>query len=401
MKILHVNNNFHFVGGSEQYLHSICSELDSLGYGNAVMYDIAHADDHTDAVENRYIIPSLDDFDGGLSGEVADRVESIVKKEKPNIIYLHNIHNPDTVQLLAELAPVVKFVHDHEFYCPKGIRILNDRLCRNSRSLICIVNALRGNGYRCMGGRSELGVIMKKSKRLVLNKRVHHKIKKFIVASHHMKDNLIYLGYEADRITVIPYFTDITDGFTKASGQNNILFVGRLSPEKGLDIFFDILTIMKIDFRCVIIGDGPSHYITMLRDKVREMKLDKQIEFLGWVGNKYLGEYYEEAAFLVVPSVWPEPFGIVGIEAMAHSRPVISFDVGGISEWLEDNKTGFLIERNNKEDFAGKMELLLRDESLRNELGRNAYKKASTVFNKSNHVRKLISVFNEVIDRKN
>jgi len=401
MKILHVNNNFHFVGGTEQYLHSICSELNSLGHRNAVMYDKAHADDHADAVENRYIIPSLDDFNGRLRGEVASRVESVVKKEKPDVIYLHNIHNPDAVQLLAELAPVAKFVHDHEFYCPKGIRILNDRLCRNSKSLICMVNALRGNGYRCMGGRSEPGMIVKKSRQLVLNKRAHHKIKRFIVASHHMKNNLISLGYETDRIRVIPYFTDIPDGATQANEQHNILFAGRLSPEKGLDTFIDILALVKTDFRCVIIGDGPSHYVSMLRERVREKGLDRNVEFLGWVDNKNLGKYYEEAAFLAVPSVWPEPFGIVGIEAMSHSRPVISFDVGGIPEWLEDNKTGFLVERNNIKEFAGRMELLLRDKALRNRLGRNAYERASEIFNKPRHVQTLISVLNEIIVRQN
>ena len=401
MKILHVNNNFHFVGGTEQYLYSICSELSSLGHRNAVIYDAPHADDYIDAAENRYIIPRLDDFDNRLTREVESHVESVVKKEKPDVIYLHNIHNPCVVRILTGLAPVVKFVHDHEFYCPKGIRILNDRLCCNSRSLICMVNALRGNGYRCMGGRSELRMIVKKSRQLVMNKRAHRKIKKFIVASHHMKNNLISMGYQEDRITVVPYFTDIPDGVTQANEQNKILFAGRLSPEKGLDIFFDILALMEVDFRCVIIGDGPSHYVTMLRNKVKEKNLDNNVEFLGWVDNKCLGEYYAESAFLAVPSVWPEPFGIVGIEAMSHSRPVISFNVGGISEWLEDNKTGFLVERNNKKDFAGKMELLLKDKALRNELGRNAYERASAVFNKANHVQTLISVFNEVIDRKN
>lgn len=264
-----------------------------------------------------------------------------------------------------------------------------------------MVNALRGNGYRCMGGRSKPGMIVRKSRQLVLNKRAHHKIKKFIVASHHMKNNLISLGYRADRIRVIPYFTDIPDSVTQANERNNILFAGRLSPEKGLDIFIDILALVKTDFRCVIIGDGPSHYVSMLRERVRDRGLDNNVEFLGWVDNKNLGKYYEEAAFLVVPSVWPEPFGIVGIEAMSHSRPVISFDVGGIPEWLEDYKTGFLVERNNKKEFAGKMELLLRDKALRNELGRNAYERASEIFNKPRHVQTLISVLNEIIVGQN
>jgi len=84
---------------------------------------------------------------------------------------------------------------------------------------------------------------------------------------------------------------------------------------------------------------------------------------------------------------------------MAHGRPAISFNVGGIPEWLEDEKTGFLIERMDIEGFARKMDLLLKNKSLRHELGQNAYKRASAIYNKKNHIKKLIHVFNEVLNK--
>jgi glycosyltransferase involved in cell wall biosynthesis len=216
-----------------------------------------------------------------------------------------------------------------------------------------------------------------------------------------MKKNLISWGYDADKIEVIPYFTEIPKDFKKVNGKNNILFVGRISPEKGLDIFIDILRYLQEDFRFIIVGEGIPNYIDFLLKKIEEINLKNKVEFAGWVDNKNLNRYYEDAAFLVIPSIWPEPFGIVGIEAMAHGLPVIAFGVGGIPEWLEDKKTGFLIERGNIRDFAGKTDILLKDKSLRSEFGQNAYKRASTFYNKTNHISKLIYIFNQVVNSEN
>ena len=399
MKILHVNNNFHFLGGTEQYLYSICHELNQLGCRNIVIHGSHHDIAYNNTAEKHYPIPFLDDFNTRLKTELKSQVKSILDNEDPDIVYLHNIHNPYIVEVLTELKPVVKYVHDHESYCPKGLRIVNDSICSNSLSLRCAINAFRGNGYKCMGRRGEPLKVLKKIRQMLMIRHAHRNVKKFVVASNHMKNNLLMQGYQDNRIAVIPYFTVIPDDITEVSQQNNILFVGRISPEKGLDIFIESLELLEADFRFIIVGDGSPEYVDMLHNKVREKKLEEKVEFSGWVDNRHISEYHAKSAFLVVPSIWPEPFGIVGIEAMAHSRPAISFNVGGIPEWLEHEKTGFLIERMDIKDFARKMNLLLRNKSLRHELGQNAYKRVSTIFNKTNHIQKLIHVFNEVLNK--
>ena len=399
MKILHVNNNFHFLGGTEQYLYSICHELNQLSYRNIVLHGSPHDNAFNNIAEKNYPIPFLDDFNTRLKTELKRQVKSILDNEDPDIVYLHNIHNPYVVEVLTELKPVVKYVHDHESYCPKGIRIVNDTLCSNTLSRRCIINAFRGNGYRCMGRRGEPFKIVKKIRQMIMNKQAHRNVRKFVVASNHMKNNLLMQGYQDDKIAVIPYFTEIPDDIIAESQQNNILFVGRVSPEKGLDIFIESLALLEADFRFIIVGDGSPDYVDMLHHKVREKNLEDKVEFCGWIENKRMGDYYAKSAFLVVPSIWPEPFGIIGIEAMAHGRPAISFNVGGIPEWLEDEKTGFLIERMDIKGFARKMDLLLKNKSLRHELGQNAYKRASAIYNKKNHIKKLIHVFNEVLNK--
>ena len=100
---------------------------------------------------------------------------------------------------------------------------------------------------------------------------------------------------------------------------------------------------------------------------------------------------------VVVPSVWPEPFGIVGIEAMAYGKPVIAFDVGGISEWLEDGKTGFIIKLRDEAALAEKLNLLLQNPNLALRMGTQARESVEKRFVPDIHVERLLSIFNKAV----
>jgi glycosyltransferase involved in cell wall biosynthesis len=400
MKILHVNNKFHFQGGSEQYLYAICCELARIGHKNVVVHGGAAGMNGNAMVAAAYHIHGLNDFNGRMRSALREQVRTIIERATPDIVYIHNITNPYLVEAMAEMRPVIKYVHDHEFYCAKGIRIVHDKLCTTSFLPTCVMNAVRGNGYLCMGGRSRPMAVAKTARKMFMNRRVHHGISHFIVAGSFMQQSLISQGYHEDRISVIPYFTEIPRSAVPESGSNTILFVGRISPEKGLEIFLESLLLLEQDFRFVIVGEGEPAYVSILKNSVREKKLEEKVEFAGWVGNSDIGSYLEKSAFLVVPSIWPEPFGIVGIESMAHGRPAVAFDVGGIPDWLDDRHTGFLIERNNIHDLARRMDLLLRDRELRQDFGRTAYEQASSRFSKEMHLEKLIRVFTDVLSSK-
>jgi glycosyltransferase involved in cell wall biosynthesis len=400
MKILHVNNKFHFQGGSEQYLYAICCELARTGHENVIIHGGADSMEGNAIVASTYHIDGLNDFNGRMKRKLREQVRIIIDREKPDIVYLHNITNPYLVKSLTALRPVIKYVHDHEFYCAKAIRIVHDEICTNSFLPRCVMNAVRGNGYLCMGGRSRPMAVTNTAMKIFMNRRVHHGISHFIVAGSFMQRSLINQGYHEDRISVIPYFTEIPGSAVPDTGSNTILFVGRISPEKGLAIFLESLPLVEQDFRLLIVGEGDPAYLSALKNSVRLKKLEEKVEFAGWVGNSDIGSYLERSAFLVVPSIWPEPFGIVGIESMAHGRPAVAFEVGGIPDWLDDNHTGFLIERNNVHDLARRIDLLLRDRELRQNLGRTAYEQALSRFSKAMHLKKLIRVFTDVLSSK-
>jgi hypothetical protein len=93
------------------------------------------------------------------------------------------------------------------------------------------------------------------------------------------------------------------------------------------------------------------------------------VRFHGFVPSGELKNFYQDASLLAVSSVWPEPFGLVGQEAMFYGLPVVGFDAGGIREWLLDGENGFLVGWKDIDGLALRIEQLLRDKDLGRRLG--------------------------------
>ena len=105
---------------------------------------------------------------------------------------------------------------------------------------------------------------------------------------------------------------------------------------------------------------------------------------------------YRNAYMVVVPSIWLEQFGIVGLEAMACSTAVIGSNIGGIPEWLIDKKTGLLFERGNSEDLKKKIIFLLDHPEIAKKYGNNGRKIIEKKFSKEDHIKKLIKIYKEI-----
>jgi glycosyltransferase involved in cell wall biosynthesis len=397
MKVLHLNNQLRYEGGSEQYIFSICRELKKIGIKNIVIHGSNEVVNKENFIDQIYYISFLNIFERRFKEQLRDRIQSVVKKENPDLIYLHNIHNPYIVVNLLGHQPVVKYVHDHELYCSKASRMIDDKICFNNSGYVCFYNALRGDGYRCMGKR-RLANIAKTTARMIMNKKVHKSLDKFFVASHYMKQNLIRQGYLEHKIEVIPHFTDIQNHTPRESGGKNILFIGRICHEKGIEILIDSLELLDEDFQFIVVGNGSSDYIIRLNKKLKQKGLNKKTKLIGWINNNQLSHYYNMASLVVIPSIWPEPFGIVGIEAMAHGKPTVAFDVGGIPEWLENEKSGFLVNRGDVNALARKISILLNDASLRKQFGQYAQTRALALYAKENHIRKLVTIFEQLVN---
>lgn len=149
------------------------------------------------------------------------------------------------------------------------------------------------------------------------------------------------------------------------------VFAGRLVSDKGAGILPEALLLLKnsagvasADYGLTIVGDGPERQ--GLQEKVRENGLCDLVEFSGVLTGESLSRVFNEHAYIIVPSIWEEPYGIVALEGMACGCIPIVSDGGGLPEAV--GNAGLIFKRNNAKDLADKMKLVRQDRSLRNSL---------------------------------
>lgn len=212
-----------------------------------------------------------------------------------------------------------------------------------------------------------------------LEKYAISKISNMIVDTYYDKESVSTINPTAN-IYIIPcgveseYFKVMAD-----EKPNHLLFVGLVSPRKGL---IDLLKAMKIivekipDVKLDIVGGIVSkEYFDMLNNYVKTNKLEENINFTGYLSEQELKRKYSEATLFVFPS-YEESQGIVLLEAMACGKPVVASNIGGIPFVVENEKTGLLFECGDVEELSEKINVLLIDEELRKKMGEAGREKA-------------------------
>ena len=186
------------------------------------------------------------------------------------------------------------------------------------------------------------------------------------------------LALGATDVRVIPSGVDIPETVAPPELPRHILYVGRLSAEKGV---IELAEATR-DLALVVVGDGP------LRNLLPRA--------LGFVPHDQLGPYFERASIVVVPSR-REGYGVVAREAMAHGRPVVATGVGGLLDVIEDGVTGLLVAPGDPVALREALERLLADEALRERLGRAARERARTTLSWSTAIATTLSTYREVL----
>jgi len=187
-----------------------------------------------------------------------------------------------------------------------------------------------------------------------------------IVNSHAVYDEITRRDVTDVKISVIPNGVDLAQ-FSPAIGPPNprqILFVGRLVPQKGVDVLlraFGAVLHRHPEATLVIAGAGQQRlYLERL---ARFLGVRQHVQFLGWQSRDQLAALYRASAVTAVPSLY-EPFGLVALEAMASGRPVVASRVGGLAEVVDDEVSGFTVEPGDHLDLATRLGALQADPEL-------------------------------------
>jgi len=368
-----IGESLGFKGGLEQFVFQVASILKDRGHRHFLIYERTTGTD-----EDRYKTVFDDTMPVPVSGNVDDYrkfLDEICGKWQPDIALLHKSRNPQFLEALVERMPTIALIQDHFLYCLRETRYfpVSRKICTLPLSWKCLALGCfmgRPLRYGCLPTFYSL-----KERRSLLD--VHRRMHRVVVLSNHMKSELVLNGFDPDRIDVIPGHTSVPEReFPPVSEEgDDILFVGQVIRSKGLDMLVKAMTLLKNPAHLKVVGVGSA--LEANKGLANTLDISDKVEFLGWVPHHELDKYFEKAALVVVPSVWAEPFCLVGIEAMARSRPVVAFDVGGISQWLEDGKCGYLVREITPRALAARIDELLGDRDLARQMG--AYGRKRTI----------------------
>jgi glycosyltransferase involved in cell wall biosynthesis len=202
-------------------------------------------------------------------------------------------------------------------------------------------------------------------------------------------------------IISFPTWTDIGPFFHSSANRGNelsnaILFVGMVTPLKGIHYLISAFSFIAEEFRqsqLLIIGkEENASYAEELRQQIRKLGLDNRVRFIGHQSQAELALRMSEAAVLVLPST-SEGLGRVIIEAMATAMPVIGSDVGGIPELIKDGVNGFLIAPGDEKALAEKLRWIFNNPDRTREMGRSAHTFAQQTFSTENYVKGYRRIF--------
>ena len=226
----------------------------------------------------------------------------------------------------------------------------------------------------------------------------------YISISETMKRELAELGIPPNKIRYLPNGVD-TQVFHPAGEKdgNLILFVGRITFDKGLRVLMQSLRLIKKKIRLVIIGP-PDWDVQFYREMEEQIAREKtrgrhQIAFLGGQEEKSIIEWYQRASVFVLPS-FREASPVTILEALSCETPVVATNVGAIPEMIHDGKNGFLVPPNNPVKLAESIEHLLDDEDLRIRLGQNGRKDVIRKFSYDVTIGRLVSFYKEILREK-
>jgi glycosyltransferase involved in cell wall biosynthesis len=214
------------------------------------------------------------------------------------------------------------------------------------------------------------------------------------VASGYMRDCLVYNGFNAGSITLLPYFCP---GGEESNEGNYLLFVGRIYWQKGLRLLLDAMKLIP-GVRLKVAGVGPD--MESCKKFAQAAGLESRVEFLGLLSSADLRKAYASCLALAVPSIWPEPFGLIGIEAMAAAKPVVAFDVGGVREWLADGENGYAVRPLNTQGLAAPLVELVSSVRTRHSMGARGREIWAERFRIKHHMAGLCKLLESVADTK-
>ena len=399
MKILMVNKFLYPRGGSESYMLYLGEHLEKLGHQVAYfgMYDekntvgnpagkyTRNMDFHGKGLE-RFLYP----FRIIYSLEAKRKIMQVIDDFRPDIVHMNNINFQLTPSIIYGIKkkgiPLVQTVHDYQMICPNHLLYNFEKntpcqACVNGSYWNCVKNkCIHGSRVKSLLGVVEAG--------LYALLKPYKKVDLFICPSHFLEDKLLSARdyYRGKTKTVHNFINKETFSGRQRKEEAYIVFVGRLSKEKGIENLAGAAKLLP-EYRFVVVGNGPD------ADLLQGIP---NIELAGFLTGDRLTETMGNAKVLLLPSVCYENCPLSILEAHCMGVPVVTMASGGMAELVKDGITGTLVREATPEGIADKLRQTLSDSDYYNTLRENCETEKDNIFSVETYTEILVKEYEKL-----
>jgi glycosyltransferase involved in cell wall biosynthesis len=413
MNILLVNNFYYNRGGDCTYLFSLQKLLEAKGHKVSIFsmhhpqniesgyskYFVSHID-YAEEMKRKNIHSGIKVLSRSIySIEAKNKMKRLIDDEKPDIVHLNNIRHHLTPSILRPIKkynlPVVWTLHDYQLICPNIAFLAGGRICEKCKKRKYYWPPV----VRCKKDSFLASAMAAVEHTAQFLTHAYDAVDFYIAPSEFVKSKFVEYGFDENKIICLRHFTDAGCGNSNDKPGDYILYIGRLSEEKGIKTLIEAVSRVGM-VKLKIAGDGP------LREELESNELfsgGHNIEFLGQRSRKEIIELIKNCRFLVVPSEWYEVLGLVILEAFACGKTVIGSRIGGIPELIRDNETGVTFEAGNIEDLISKIEYLDRYPDRIQEMGESGRSFVQQELGADKYYKALMEIYKMAaeIKRKN
>ncbi len=402
MKILMVNKFLYPRGGSESYMLYLAEHLKKLGHeveffgmydddntvGNSIGLYTQNMDFHSRGLA-RFLYP----FQIIYSFEAKKKIARVIDHFKPDIVHMNNINFQLTPSIIYGIKkkgiPLVQTVHDYQMICPNHLLYNFDKnmpceKCVKGSYMHCIQN-------KCIHAskvKSIIGVIEAKVYSLL---QTYKKVDLFVCPSHFLENKLLSAKeyYKGKTKTIHNFINKEKFAANSRKEDSYIVFVGRLSKEKGIENIAGAAKLLP-EYRFVVAGSGPDE------DLLKDIP---NITLAGFLTGDELTELMGNAKVLLLPSVCYENCPLSILEAHALGVPVVTMNSGGMAELVKDGVTGTLVNEPTPEGIARKLKETLENEDYYHTLKENCRKEKDSILSVESYTDILIREYEKLAKR--
>src|SRR6266478_187764 len=386
MKILMANKFFFHKGGAEVVMFQERGYL--LDSGQEVIEFAMQDERNLESSYKSFFVSGKDYHVGkGLSKkirlglsfvhsrEAVRKIAALIDKMRPDLMHCHNVYHQITPSIISVAKsrdiPVVLTLHDFKPVCPVYLRLRSGRpcsLCLDGHFHHVLMN-------RCAGVAIGASALLYAEAAIQRWLRSYERVDRFLAPSQFMRDAALH-RFRSEQVVLLYNGVDTAEIDVSAQDEGYVLYLGRLSREKGVE------TLLRAHeapgtWDLVVAGTGP-----LARDL--EMRYRKARLVGQWSGQE-LKATIGGASLIVVPSEWYENCPMSVLEAMAYGKPVVASRIGGIPELVVDGETGVLFEPGDADELRRHISRLMGDALLRARMGAAGRIRAERQFSIGKH----------------